>query len=79
MRWLINWLAPPLRYWLIWNNPKERFMVVRQRIQPSSGGLQYNHLESIFIDGPFESQEDAAHALAFWRHQYPNGKLSAHT
>ena len=75
MRWIIDWLFPPLRYWLVWNNPKHRFVIVRQRMQPSSDGLSYNFIGSVFIDGPFEAQEDAAHALAFWRNQYPNGKL----
>lgn len=75
MRWLIDWLCPPLRYWLIWNNPKQRFVVVRQRTAPSSNGLHYNHIDSILVDGPFDTTEDAVHSLTFWRCQYPNEKL----
>ena len=54
------------RYWVVYSRypatTGAKFLVVRGRLSPDS-------IDYILVDGPFDYQEDAARALAFWRHQ----------
>lgn len=78
MNWPWNWFKPPpFRYWLTWNNPKSQLLITKSRFAPDNDGVGYNFHGSILIDGPFESQEEAVHALTFWRLQYQKGKAGS--
>lgn len=60
----------PKRYWLI-ETPYTEMRVVRACFAPS-----YSFTEEIkrVLDGPFDTNDDAARALSFWRKQYAPSK-----
>lgn len=60
-----------IRYWVIYHNPHKRIVVVRSRLKPGNA-YDFSELGTLCLDGPFDSQEDAVHALNFWRAQYRN-------
>jgi hypothetical protein len=50
------------RYWLCESVTQEELRIIRSRRNPVTTG-QWN---GTLTDGPFDSQEDATHALHFW-------------
>lgn len=57
------------RYWLF-RGHYTGLTILRNRFNPESflGGCQ-NIGYGDFLDGPFDTQEDAVRAMAFWSHQ----------
>ena len=58
-----------LRYWLVFHNGHRRLMVIRQRFAPTADSWLAS-IGLIAIDGPFDTNEDAAQSLAFWSANY---------
>ena len=58
-----------LRFWVVYDNLRREHVVIRKRFRPRSEYV-YTSWGCMLIDGPFDTNEDAARSLAFWVRQY---------
>ena len=68
-RWIVKRLPLRLSYWVVFAKQMQQCTVIRQRLSPGNDST-YSTMGFVTLDGPFDDQEDAARALAFWTRQY---------
>lgn len=65
MRWPFRY-----KYWVVWDYILHKSYVKRAR------STFFFDFSTILLDGPFDSQEDAARSLHFWKHQDEEKRLA---
>jgi hypothetical protein len=65
-----------LKFWVVFHNGMQKMVVIKQRLAPWTEKT-YTTMGVVLLDGPFDSDEDAARSLGFWQRQYSKPLSSA--